>query len=765
MTSRGKIFVMLSIFILFTNINFALSNEINIANISISPILNISYLKGYNVTTNVFNATALSFVRATIYTINGDGTSCWWFYPNGTCAVGTPSIFNMSHKAKNFWEKTNIMASTFYPKISFGLNDIFWYHKPQNLSLNKFNYHLFHFVHNFSILPNTSLFIEIAAIPESSVNSKNLIIYIVERGHNESYFHTDWRNLPGVEVIGSITKSYPIHHTYTSNSSRYLVPLKTNNDGTIDAKHLNISNDFWIVLYSEGTSGSAWKLFYRNESLCNNTGEWFVGASVPKWKTTPQSGCPDLHINIVRKTIISDGLNVTITANSTEGNLSINSTLFYFGEMPNFPPIPSMFVFPKNGTYSKMINITWEQTIDPNGDIVVYNLSLLNSDGSFNRTLNGSTIYTNHLLNSTLLEDGVYDLLIEACDPGGKCSNFTLNGIHGNFIIDNTAPSILLISPPNQFSSSENSHTFIFNVTDTNNVANCSLIVNDALITTLTNITKNNSNTIHSSLPLGTNTWKIICTDLAGNINISSQMILKIISILKESKKMLGGGISNYIYEVNKGNNKDKFIQLKIKMSGGIKKEIKISNDRETSIKAIAINSRKPIQGEVKIFKLETIPKHCTLNLSSYKIYKILEFNSTIDYRSINDISVDILVPKEWLEKNSIKSIHGIICNQSPNSLNIKYIKDQNDSKIYRIYSSSFSTWLIFGLEIEKPKKEIITEKNITEKESIQKIEYTKKEEKECFVVFSVCWYWVVLFFLILAFIVLLRFWWKKIFK
>jgi PGF-pre-PGF domain-containing protein len=190
------------------------------------------------------------------------------------------------------------------------------------------------------------------------------------------------------------------------------------------------------VLYSEGTSGRAWNLQYRNDSLCNNTDRWYIG-SQSGWTTTSASGCPDSHIHLARRTDYIDGVNLTVTANYTDGNSSVDSFTTFFVDLPNLAPESTSFLNPQNGTYSGFINITWAASLDPNRDTVTYNLSLLNSDASFNQTLNNSTTSTSYYWDSSTISDGTYDLLIEACDTLNLCSNFTLGGSYDNFTIDN----------------------------------------------------------------------------------------------------------------------------------------------------------------------------------------------------------------------------------------------------------------------------------------------------------------------------------------
>lgn len=75
-------------------------------------------------------------------------------------------------------------------------------------------------------------------------------VYVAGSGHDITYFQNDWRSFADVELVGTINKDSNFNHTHTENSSHHLVALSTNSDETLGTKSLNISNDFWVILYS-----------------------------------------------------------------------------------------------------------------------------------------------------------------------------------------------------------------------------------------------------------------------------------------------------------------------------------------------------------------------------------------------------------------------------------------------------------------------------------------------------------------------------------
>lgn len=420
--------------------------EPTINDINLIPDLEISRFAPYKVTTNITNTTTLDKVIINISAINGDGADCWDFYINGTCVSEVLSFPMTYNSSEQLWKKTRIFPDYIYPEIIIVNNDIAWYNEPQNISIYRSNYHLFNFTNPFTMAPNMSFFVEFYAVPKS--NSNSLLVYIVGNGSNgisKDYFESDWRDKEYTELIGSVSRNDAFHHTHNANSSHHLIPLTANPDGSIGNKDINVSDNFWVILYQDHPLESrSWDLKYHDDSLCNNSNAWYTaGRTGGTWsEPVHQAGCPDAHIHIARRDVITDGVNFTVFANYTTGESIIHSQNFFFAELPNLPPVPGIFIYPTNETASGLININWSEASDPNNDLVTYNLSLLNADGSFNRTLIGSTLETNFTWNSTEVIDGIYDLRVEACDNGtpSLCVNWTQGDLYDNFTIDNNPP-------------------------------------------------------------------------------------------------------------------------------------------------------------------------------------------------------------------------------------------------------------------------------------------------------------------------------------
>ncbi len=92
----------------------------------------------------------------------------------------------------------------------------------------------------------------------------------------------------------------------------------------------------------------------------------------------------------------------------------------------NLAPIAGEIVNPTDGegVYQEEGFINWTEFVDPNGDVVTYNVTLRNADDlSLNATINGSTTFLYTPVNWTEYAQDVYKLYVEGCDPSDLCSN------------------------------------------------------------------------------------------------------------------------------------------------------------------------------------------------------------------------------------------------------------------------------------------------------------------------------------------------------
>jgi len=511
----------------YTNISYENKTDyLKIENLSLNPALNLVYFLDYNYTVDVGNSSQLEYVNLTYKAINADGTDCHQFYVNGSCAEDLPTTVNMTQTQLlgNSWYYSPIKPDEIYPQIEFADDSVYWYNSRQFMDIYAGNYHIFRFVNNYTINANTSFWIEFDAIAKPTT-TKPLDVYVFDNSTTLATFQTNWLNDAHGELIGDINPGDPKHHNHTDNSSHYLETLTTNADGTIGTKHLNINNEFWIVLYSSSNKQSAsWNLSYRDGSLCN-TSNWWRGTG--GWGTVQQTtGCPDSHIHLARQNVSgkSDGVNATACAKDANNLTNCTSTFDYFGVLPNLPPLANEILTPVSGNYYQCpINITWNHFLDPNNDLVTYSISLLNADGSFNQTINPGLTNNWYYWDCSAVADSYYQIRVNGTDTGGLSSHTDMGE---NFTIDKTPSSINLTSPNDNAVDGNGLVYFNCLANDVFALKNISLYIygtrNQTILTNASSYLAN----FTLNLPNGIYNWSCGVYDQAGNWNISQNRTL-----------------------------------------------------------------------------------------------------------------------------------------------------------------------------------------------------------------------------------------------
>ncbi|MCF7834899.1 LamG domain-containing protein [Candidatus Gracilibacteria bacterium] len=428
-----------------------------IDDIILDPSLNISRFAPYTLITQTSGDILSGEVDLSI--LDGDNNSCRNYYTDGTCDSQTMN-FPLISSANNTRVKTGIYPDYIYPEIFFAPSDITRNNTPIETTINRNNYHIFKMDNPFTMVDEMSFWIEFNAVPNNLNSSSDLYVYIASNDQSLSNFQTDWRNNPNVELVGTLNKNNTFHHTHTSDSSHHLVALSTNSDGTIGNKNINISGQFWIILYQDSpNTNRGWKLRYHDQSICTNTGSWYVSSAF----ATPisQSGCPDAHVHIARRNLNQDLLLADITMYYQDGeNISqiTGSNTFSFGEIPNMPPNQTSFINPLGlGVYNTAIDISWNPASDPNNDSLFYNLYLLSSTGTRLSTIVTGISTTGYLLDISTISDGAYGLELESCDSGLLCSQSYLDD---NFFLDTSIPTIIFTGATPQDQSILTSNNF-----------------------------------------------------------------------------------------------------------------------------------------------------------------------------------------------------------------------------------------------------------------------------------------------------------------
>ncbi len=424
------------------------------SNVSFDPTLDVSRFSTYQVTADIANLPTDQSASVDVSGINGDGGNYWNYYANGTPVSDTVTKTMTYDAGSSKWRSGNIYPDSIYPEIFFAPSSVTWNNNPDNMVVRRNNYQLLHYANNFSSTGNMSFWIEVNAYRRSAVNSSDLEVYLVEKGHNIDFFQSDWRNSADVELAGTINRNAAFNHSHSVNSSHHLVALSANNDGTFGTKNLDISGDFWVIIYSQSPNDDrGFDLRYQGSGLCNNNGRWYSGSQAG-WTTTARSGCPDAHIHLARRSStggVRDGVKL-VTSATYDGETGNKTTNLYYNDLPNLPPNSTSFSSPSSGgTYSGDIAVAWDPASDPNNDTLNYDLYLMDENNvQVGNALLTDSALTTYNLQTTIegqeIPNGNYSLKGTVCDQGAPanvppdpplCTDFNLPG---TFTIDNTDP-------------------------------------------------------------------------------------------------------------------------------------------------------------------------------------------------------------------------------------------------------------------------------------------------------------------------------------
>jgi hypothetical protein len=208
----------------------------------------------------------------------------------------------------------------------------------------------------------------------------------------------------------------PYNHTHTNYSSHLVAPFAINTtNGTINGVKVT-STSYFVLRPTTGTG--TWNVYYiSNVSRTNaiqssaNTGS--------SWSNF--SGTVDSHLHQYEG-------NYTLwyyaCANDSVWNSNCSSVSQDLLGLAGLPPTPPYVYSPENATYGASIPINYTAAVSPNGyPISYYNISLLNADGSFNRTIiSNNSVNLNYAWDASGVLSGTYIVRVQACDNLSQCS-------------------------------------------------------------------------------------------------------------------------------------------------------------------------------------------------------------------------------------------------------------------------------------------------------------------------------------------------------
>jgi hypothetical protein len=465
--------------------------------------------------------------------------------------------------------------------------------------------------------------------------------------------------------------------------------------------------------------------------------------------------------------------NITIIANDTYANVNQSITSYFNVNDISPPSITSASTTPAlptaNNGSAQNITVTFTSSEYPVN--VIFNLlhpngTVASSQGP-TTLINSSALPINYTIPSGLT-DNTYTIRMIVNDSSNNANLTTL----GSVTVDTTTPTVSLISPADNTSTTSTSQTFTFNVTDSNNIASCSLIFDGSSAATSTSITRNISQGIsYSSISVGAHNWSIRCLDEANNPGASSIRYLNVTSSPSTGGGSGGGSTAQVdtqslqeeidTIESRNGNEfPPDYIEIDSTYITGLPHTTAITDNKGTGIDSVTVKTSKSLVGHIEIRAIPQQPPNCKIpDLGNeYVIYKILDIKHNIPETELKEVKLNIGVSRRWTENHKITKIIGVKCYPESKDLDTVKIKESGADSIYQVTSDGFSVWVIVGLK--ETKQEAVSQETPAPQETqepttpIQLLEPALSQEDGqlctkycclssiCGSKIIVCWYW-----------------------
>ena len=317
--------------------------------------------------------------------------------------------------------------------------------------------------------------------------------------NNSGYFY----NSSSLSV-GTVWLNLTINDTSNNQNSTFFFINVTRANGEVRAYINNTRGNFTAY-----NATQAW----LNGTIINGTGAitLYLNGTLINNGTSPLSNL----------TILTNGIyNFTAYYAGSQNYSSASSWIFLniSSIVDNIKPLISFGSSSMtSGNYSRNYISIQVSASDTNLNRIVFNL--FNTTGIFNTTIlssTGSVIFYN-------LPDNTYYFNATANDTAGNRNSTSTR----TFTLDTTPPRLNILSPADNFNSTNSNQNFVFNASDSNRF-NCTLYMDrqgylgNFSISINSSVLSNANTTLNASaLTNKTYSWFVNCSDAAGNSNMS----------------------------------------------------------------------------------------------------------------------------------------------------------------------------------------------------------------------------------------------------
>jgi parallel beta-helix repeat protein len=206
------------------------------------------------------------------------------------------------------------------------------------------------------------------------------------------------------------------NHSHSAFSLHMVAPFAMNATSGLLGTVKVTSTSYFILRPAQG---SAWSAYYI-PNVTRASAMQTSNTNGNSWSNL--AGTVDAHLHQYDGT---DRLWYYACANDTLNNSACSVARFDYLNLSGIPPTAPDVFSPTNGTTCGNFTINYTAAISPNGyNISYYNISLMNSDFSLNKTIIGNNSQNlSYVWNASGTSPGNYSIRVVACDTLGQCSS------------------------------------------------------------------------------------------------------------------------------------------------------------------------------------------------------------------------------------------------------------------------------------------------------------------------------------------------------
>jgi hypothetical protein len=297
-------------------------------------------------------------------------------------------------------------------------------------------------------------------------------------------------------LIGNMPNNQTYDHSHSINSSHHYLPFSINTTtGTFGSTGVKVTGQSFFIIRGAQTAGTAVYTIpigarANTTRLSTNSGNSYTPAASTSVDTHIHQFTADETIYYQAYANVSGALN----------NSSLTSQIY---GLTNVPPTAPVVLTPTSGLQYGTINITWLASQNLTPSTIYYNVSLLNTDLTFNKTILANTSNLSYSWNSAGTPQANYVIRVKAID------NYTLSAFDDSVEFTLATFNASLLLPSNAVILEGNSTLFTYSTNNIITPATCSIYLDTVAIYSAGNL--NNATSHYATVGQGSHTWYVSC--------------------------------------------------------------------------------------------------------------------------------------------------------------------------------------------------------------------------------------------------------------